>query len=68
MKTAAIIINKWKLDIFERHLKEANRKWVVSPGATVATLLLKVEYEWVADLAPIVEAANYECRRVGKPK
>nr|BDD46280.1 hypothetical protein 1 [Gammaproteobacteria bacterium] len=31
-------------------------------GIIKNTLTLRVEYEWVSDLQPIIEAANEECR------
>lgn len=63
MKTAAIILDDWKLAIFKRHLDKAGFKYTEHPGVTAKTLLLKVSYEWTADLAPVVAAANNEAAR-----
>lgn len=63
MKKAAVIIEKWKLPIFTRHLREAGYTYDTFPGITDDTLNLQVEYEWVAKLAPIVQAAQNECAR-----
>jgi len=61
MKTAAVVIDDWKLPIFKRHLDAASRTYTEGVGITADTLLLQVQYEWVADLKPIIEAANKEC-------
>ena len=61
MKTAGVIIDDWKLPIFKRHLDAAGCSYTEAPGVTNDTLTLKVQYEWVADLQPIIEAANKEC-------
>lgn len=63
MKTAAVCIDSWKLPIFKRHLDEAGYSYTEGPGITDNTLMLKVKYEWAADLTPVVEAANQECAR-----
>lgn len=61
MKTAAVLIDDWKLPIFERHLKKAGYKYEVKTGVTKDTLTLRVKYEWVAELQPVIVAANQEC-------
>lgn len=61
MKTAAVVIDKWKLDIFRRRLTDAKYSFTEHPGPDPDTLTLKVEYEWAAQLQPIIEAANKEC-------
>lgn len=66
MKTAAVIIEKWKLPIFSRHLKEAGYSYDTCPGPTDDTHTLKVPYEWVAKLQPIIEAAQAECAATKK--
>lgn len=45
MKKAAIIIDKWKLSIFERHLREAKREFTVKPGITDDTLTIIALYD-----------------------
>lgn len=66
MKTAAILIDKWKLAIFSKHLTEAGYKFECSdPDKDKDNILiLKVKYEWVVALQPIVKAANEECAKV----
>lgn len=61
MKTAGVVIDRWKLAIFKKHLDGANRIYTEHPGVNAETLTLKVEYQWVADLKPVIEAANAEC-------
>lgn len=68
MKVAGVVIDSWKLGIFEKHLKEAKYTYTVHPGIAKDTLTLKVEYEWVSELKPVVEAANKECANVGKSR
>lgn len=63
MKTAAVVIDRWKLPIFKRYLDNCKCTYTESPGITKDTLLLKVEYDFVANLKPIIEAANAECAR-----
>lgn len=62
MKTAGVVIDDWKLPIFKRHLEGARCKYTEHPGITHGTLTLRVQYEWVSKLKPIIEAANEECR------
>lgn len=61
---AAVVIEKWKLPIFERHLKTAGFVWVEEQGLTNDTLTLKVEYESVANLKPVILAAQIEARKM----
>lgn len=61
MKTAGVAIDDWKLPIFKKHLDAAGYTYTEHPGLTQDTLTLVVEYEWVAELKPIIEAANKEC-------
>lgn len=61
MKKAAVAIDDWKLPTFKKHLGDAGYSYTEHPGVTKDTLLLQVQYEWVADLQPIIEAANKEC-------
>ena len=68
MKTAAVVIDDWKLPIFKRRLDDAGCAYTEGRGVTAGTLILRVQYKWLADLKPIVEAANNEARAQGKPK
>lgn len=61
MKTAAVFIDEWKLPIFRKHLDAGRRAYTEHEGLLPDMLTLRVQYEWVADLAPIIEAANTEC-------
>ena len=61
MKKAAVVIDRWKLPIFERHLQQKGYKWIEQEGETRDTLILKVDYDWLSDLYPVIEAANAEC-------
>ena len=66
MKTAVVVIDSWKLPYFQRHLDEANFTYTEHAGITSGTLTLRVQYEWVSDLSPIIEAANKECANVSR--
>jgi len=66
-KTAGVVIDAWKLAIFKQHLDAAGYKYTEHKGITADTLTLRVGYEWVAQIKPIIEAANAECAR-SKPK
>lgn len=66
MKVAAVVLDAWKLPIFEKHLKEAGYTYEQAPGLTKGTLTLRVAYEWVASLQPIIEAAQKECAALAK--
>lgn len=63
MKTAAVVIEKWKLPIFSKHLREAGYSYDTCAGITEGTHTLKVSYEWVAKLQPVIQAAQDECSR-----
>lgn len=61
MKTAAVVIDDWKLPIFAKHLDAAGYNYEKHPGLAKGTLTLRVKYEWVAAIQPVIEAANKEC-------
>ncbi len=61
MKTAAVIIDKWKLAIFTKHLKKAGYSYETAKGVTKDTWTLKVTYAFYWELKPIIEAAQTEC-------
>lgn len=63
MKTAAVVIDRHKLDTFKRYLTTAGYDFTEHPGVTPETLTLKVKCKWVAKLQPIIEAANKECAK-----
>lgn len=60
MKTAAVILEPRKLPIFKKHLDAAGYTYTEQPGPQMGTLMLKVQYEWVAELKPVIEAAQKE--------
>lgn len=66
-KTAAVAIDEYKLPTFKKHLDDGGYKYTVHPGLTADTLTLRVEYEWVAKLLPVIEAANAESRKADTP-
>lgn len=55
---AGIVIDYWKLSIFESHLKRAGYAYTVGPGLTTETQLITVVTEDVKALAAIVRSAN----------
>jgi hypothetical protein len=61
-KTAGVVIDDWKLPIFKQHLDRAGYKFTEHSGIQKGTVTLRVEYEWVSDLKPIIEAAEKECK------
>lgn len=61
MSKAAVLIDSWKLPVFQRHLDAAGYTYREAPGVTDDTITLQVDYEFVANLKPIIEAANREC-------
>jgi hypothetical protein len=60
-KTAAVVLDAWKLPIFKNHLDAAGFKYEEPIPFTDGTLLLNVHFEWVHQLQPIVKAAQHEC-------
>lgn len=62
---AAIVIDKWKLPIFTRHLHDAGFAYEQVGGSS--ELVLKVETTEGQRLAQVVLAANVECAKKGKP-
>lgn len=65
MKTAGIVIDAYKLPVFQKHLNNAGFRFTQHAGPAPRTLTLKVECSMISDLKPIVEAANKEA---GKKK
>jgi hypothetical protein len=60
-KTAGTVLDDWKLAVFKKHLDAAGYKYEEPVPFTDGTLVLKVHYEWVHELQPIIEAAQREC-------
>lgn len=63
LKKAAVGLDTWKLPIFKKHLDAAGYKYEEPVPLTTdgENLILKVHYEWVHELQPIIEAAQREC-------
>jgi hypothetical protein len=62
---AVLVIDAWKLDIFNTHLKDANFSYEKGPGLTANTLTLSVTFA-VSDakrLEAIVRKANNAATR-----
>ena len=66
MQKAAIVIDAWKLPIFDRHLSQAGYSYDKMPGITDKTLLLTVLTENLEALSGIVQSANKEASNKGK--
>lgn len=62
----AIVIDYWKLPIFERHLTRANYLYTQSPGLTPDALFLFVETDAPKALERVVRAANAEAAVAGE--
>ncbi len=65
-KKAAGIIDKWKLAIFSRHLREAGYSYDTCEGLTPDTLTITVEYTDVSHVQQVLLAAAQECERTKK--
>ena len=59
-RKASVVIDTYKLKIFEDALRRAKFKWKRHPGITKDTLTLKVEYDATAfdKLQKVIAAAN----------
>lgn len=60
MKKAAVVLDKWKLPVFEKHLKNGGFDYEIFDGITKDTLSLRVHTKYISKLAPVIEAANLE--------
>lgn len=58
MAKIGIGIDDWKLDIFDKALKDAGYTYVENQGVTRDTLLLSVETDDVNRLGQVVKLAN----------
>lgn len=61
---AGIALDRWKLEIFERHLRDGGYAWENAGELPGGCLLLTVETENVETLGVVVKAANDEAARV----
>lgn len=62
MKRAGVVIERWKLAIFKRHLDEAGFEYAERDGFTAETMVLVVMTPTVSVLQPVLEAAQKECK------
>jgi len=60
---AAIVIDKWKLAIFTRHLKSAGFSYEDKGALEPNTIVLHVETASREALQPTIVAAQVECAR-----
>lgn len=58
---AGVVCEAWKLEVFKRRLDAAGYKYTEHLGPSPHMRTLKVTYEWVHRLMPILEAAQKEC-------
>lgn len=65
---AAIVIDRWKLPIFTRHLKEAGLSYEEVGPIARGALTLTVTTTNPQALAQIVLSANNEAAQTGAPK
>lgn len=67
MTRAGIVIDPWKLSIFERHFEQSGYKFENSGLLHADALLLRVETENLEALSGVIRAANAEAKLTGKP-
>ena len=63
MKTAAIVIDSWKLSIFKKTLDIKGYKYSEHEGPFSGCITLKVETNNIAELQPIVKRMNAEAAK-----
>jgi len=63
-KKAAVCVDDWKIPIFRKHLDAAGCKYDEPVPFVDRSSILKVHYEWVHVLQPIIEAAQKECAKL----
>lgn len=65
MKKAAVVIDNWKLPIFERHLTQAGYNFQNTGSFTEDSLVLQVMTENLTALEAVVRAAHTEAKLTG---
>lgn len=65
MSKAAIVIDSWKMPIFERHLSAAGYKYAHQPSIAPETIQIVIDTDRLVTLAEVVKAANAECANQG---
>ena len=68
MRKAGIVIDEWKLPIFERRLKQAGYSFENSGLLATGTLLLRVDTANLEALGEVLKAANTEVAQTGAPR
>jgi hypothetical protein len=68
MARVGIAIDKWKLPIFERRLKQGNYRYENAGKLTHNTILLRVITDNVTALQCVVEESNKEAAQTGAPQ
>ncbi len=66
MLKAGVVLDSWKLPIFERRLKEAGYSWEQHPGVTDDTTLLQVSTNSITELHAVITAAQLEAAKSKK--
>lgn len=61
MDTAAVVIDTWKLSIFESHLKDNGFAFTVVGNLTEDSLVIKVSYIDIELLKPVIAKAVAAC-------
>jgi hypothetical protein len=68
MHKAGIVIDPWKLAIFERHLKQAGYTYVNAGLIHKDGLVLRVDTINLEALNGVLQSAQHECKMTGAPK
>lgn len=63
MKTAAVVIDDWKLIIFKKHLDKAGFTYTEHNGPTPGCITLSVKTETAEKLQPVVQDAYNDAAR-----
>ena len=67
LKKSAIVIDNWKLPIFQRHLEQSGYSYKSDSGITPNTLTLFVFTTNLDALSTVLGAANKEAKKTGVP-
>lgn len=67
LRKIAVVIDPWKLEIFQRHLTQAGYAFKNAGHLSEESLLLRVDTTNPEALSHVVRAANTEAARTGKP-
>ncbi len=65
---AAIVIDAWKLEIFERHLNQAGYVYKLTPGPMANNITITVVTNNGQALGEVAKAANTEAAKTGPTK